>query len=329
MAKQSEVVAHSALVGGAETSLHTHDHDALNNFVAAEHYDWTNETHDIKTTGTASLGTNPAASGRIRIPNNSTIVSRNAANSSDVSLIYADTNDRVVVSNVLSATASGNVNIGGSAVGNEKLTVTGRVSLQETTAPSNTAGYGKLYVQSSDSNLYFKNSGGTAYQLTPPSGGGSSITMIILSKSSSVNQNVGGSNGTEVWWTWDGEIKKDSGFIHSNVSNSSRIQVEANGWYEITFVGGTQTTGSARTTLQGIFRVNGGATSRGGSVRAYMRGSSYGNGSPGICYCLYMSAGSYIEIGTRVEDTDQTYTINTSGGEISDDCHFLCIKKVA
>ena len=171
--------------------------------------------------------------------------------------------------------------------------------------------------------------GGGATALHSHAGGGSSITMIILSKSSSVNQNVGGSNGTEVWWTWDGEIKKDSGFIHSNVTNSSRIQVGASGWYEVTFVGGTQTTGSARTTLQGIFKVNGGATSRGGSVRTYMRGSSYGNGSPGLSYCLYLAAGSYIEVGTRVEDTDQTYTINTSGGEISDECHFLCIKKVA
>lgn len=152
--------------------------------------------------------------------------------------------------------------------------------------------------------------------------------MIILSKSSSVNQNVGGANGTEVFWTWDGEIKKDTGFTHSTSTNSERVQVDADGWYEIHFIGGAQTTGSARTTLQGIHRVDGGTTSRGGSLRNYARGSAYGNMSPGLMYTLQLSSGSYIEVGTRVEDTDTAYTINTSGGEISDDSHYLRIIKV-
>lgn len=153
--------------------------------------------------------------------------------------------------------------------------------------------------------------------------------MIILSKSSSVSQNVGGANGTEVIWTWDGEIKKDTGFTHDNSTNSSRVEVDEDGWYEVHFIGGAQTTGSARTTLQGIHKVNGGATSRGGSLRNYARGSGYGNMSPGLIYTLQLSAGDYIEVGTRVEDTDSSYTINTSGGEISDDCHYLRVRKIA
>lgn len=159
-------------------------------------------------------------------------------------------------------------------------------------------------------------------------GGGSSIPFIILGKTSTANQDVGGANGTEVFWTWDSQTKTDAAFTHSTGTNPSRITVAADGWYEITFIGGAQTTGSARTTLQGIHRVNGGTTSRAGSLRNYTRGSSYGNVTTGIILTVQLSADDYIEVGTRVEDTDATYVINTSGGEISDDCHQLVIRKV-
>lgn len=49
---------------------------------------------------------------------------------------------------------------------NELLTVGGVVSLLETTAPSATANYGKLYVKSADNKLYFKDDGGTEFDLT-------------------------------------------------------------------------------------------------------------------------------------------------------------------
>ena len=152
--------------------------------------------------------------------------------------------------------------------------------------------------------------------------------MIILSKSSTVNQNVGGANGTEVYWTWDGEDFKDDFYTHDNTTNSGRVTVAEDGWYEVTFLGGAQTGGGARTTLQGIYRIDGGTTKRGGSLRNYARGASYGNITTGLITTFFVSAGSYIEVGTRVEDTDAAYTINTSGSEISDDCHYFCIKKV-
>jgi len=58
---------------------------------------------------------------------------------------------------------------------NETLTVEGVLSLDETSAPSATSGYGKIYVKSSDSKLYFMNDSGTETDLT--AGGGSSVSF--------------------------------------------------------------------------------------------------------------------------------------------------------
>jgi hypothetical protein len=54
----------------------------------------------------------------------------------------------------------------------EKLTVEGALSLDEISAPSNTTGYGKLYVKSTDSKLYFLDESGSEYDLTASGGGG-------------------------------------------------------------------------------------------------------------------------------------------------------------
>ncbi|RLJ04402.1 MAG: hypothetical protein DRP18_04760, partial [Candidatus Aenigmatarchaeota archaeon] len=55
---------------------------------------------------------------------------------------------------------------------NELLTVEGVLSLDETTAPSSTSDYGKLYVKSSDSKLYFMDDGGIEHDLTAGTPGG-------------------------------------------------------------------------------------------------------------------------------------------------------------
>lgn len=47
-----------------------------------------------------------------------------------------------------------------------KLTLEGALAIDEVTAPSATAGYGKVYVKATDSLLYFKDDGGTEYDLT-------------------------------------------------------------------------------------------------------------------------------------------------------------------
>jgi hypothetical protein len=59
----------------------------------------------------------------------------------------------------------GLIGIGGNTSPNEVLTANGRLSLQATTAPSATTGYGKLYVKTND--LYYMNPSGTEYAITP------------------------------------------------------------------------------------------------------------------------------------------------------------------
>jgi hypothetical protein len=102
-------------------------------------------------------------------------------------------------------TTSGNVGIGTSSP-NEKLTVEGTLSLGETTAPTSTTGYGKLYVKSSDSKLYFQDDGGSEYDLTAASGiGGSGSSGYIpqfigpTTIADSVIRQNGGKIGIGTW----------------------------------------------------------------------------------------------------------------------------------
>lgn len=73
---------------------------------------------------------------------------------------------------------------------NERLTVNGNLALVEGTAPSATASYGKLYVKSSDSNLYFKNDGGTETQLSGTSGGNAVTTVYKTADETVTNSTV-------------------------------------------------------------------------------------------------------------------------------------------
>ena len=59
----------------------------------------------------------------------------------------------------------------GSSTPNEKLTVDGVVSLKEGVIPTATANYGKLYVKSSDSKLYFMDDAGAEVRLGSSDGG--------------------------------------------------------------------------------------------------------------------------------------------------------------
>jgi len=61
---------------------------------------------------------------------------------------------------------AGLVRIGSSGTMSELLNVEGRVALKETTDPTNTANYGKIWVRSSDSKLYFMDDSGNIYELT-------------------------------------------------------------------------------------------------------------------------------------------------------------------
>lgn len=180
------------------------------------------------------------------------------------------------------------------------------------TAPATVSGWSQIYVDTADGVTKVKHGDGAVVALE--GGGGASAARIFLAQTT--NQNVGGANGTEVYWNWQTQTRVDAGFTHSTGTNPSRIQVDADGWYRIRFIGNAQQTGANRTTLQGIYRINGGTTQRDGTIRSYSRGAGYGNITAGLEHNIQLSDGDYIEVGTRVEDTDAVYTINSIGAEV-------------
>jgi len=70
---------------------------------------------------------------------------------------------------------AGLVRLGASGTLSEVLNIEGRIALKETTSPSDSAGYGKVFVKSSDSRLYFRDDGGTEYDLTAAGAGGAPL----------------------------------------------------------------------------------------------------------------------------------------------------------
>ena len=94
----------------------------------------------------------------------------------------------------------------------ERLTVNGVTAMAETSAPSSTSGYGKLYVKSSDSKLYFLDDSGAETDLT--AGGGASS-----SGANGVFQFSDGSSGfsSQSEYYWDSTNK----LIHLSSGNDS------------------------------------------------------------------------------------------------------------
>ncbi len=98
--------------------------------------------------------------------------------------------------------SSGCVTISGTAT-TEKLTVggaTAAIAFKEGNAPTATAGYGKLYVKSSDSNLYFMNDSGNETQLTRTDGPANidALTDAIHDTATTYNLFLGSSSGLNV-----------------------------------------------------------------------------------------------------------------------------------
>ncbi len=91
----------------------------------------------------------------------------------------------------------GNLGLGVSSP-NERLTISGVLSIAEGTAPSATSGYGKIYVKSADSKLYFQNDSGTEYDLTAGGGGGTPA-----GSSGAIQFNSAGSFGADGYLFWD------------------------------------------------------------------------------------------------------------------------------
>jgi len=114
---------------------------------------------------------------------------------------------------------NGNIGINGKvgigATPNEKLTVEGVLSLDETTTPSVSSGYGKLYVKSSDSKLYFRSDSGTEYNLTS-TGGSGTVTSISQGTGITCSPNPITATGTVAFnQTWG-----DSRYVNEGQGNS-------------------------------------------------------------------------------------------------------------
>ena len=141
----------------------------------------------------------------------------------------------------------------------------------------------------------------------------------------SSTQNMGGANGTVHYVLWDGTaINVDTGFTHSTSTNPSRIQVDANGRYEVKANVSVAQGGSDRTTFMSGLRVNGSTVNVRGRQRNYSRGSSYGDTSTGLNTEIDLSDGDYLEMSITVDNTDGSYTSNA----VVSECEFI-IRKVA
>jgi hypothetical protein len=131
-----------------------------------------------------------------------------------------------------------------------------------------------------------------------------------------VQQNVGGANGTVTYISWDATaVKKDAGFVHEDVTNPTRIQVDSAGRYRLDFVVSATQSGADRTTLMTHYRIDGSTVVTRGRQRNFTRGSIYGDVSVGMNTELDLTAGQYIEVAITVDDTDATYTLNTINAE--------------
>ena len=108
---------------------------------------------------------------------------------------------------------------------NEAVTVNGRASLVETSTPSATAGFGKLYVKSSDSQLWFLDDGGTAAQL--------SYEYAVYEEQYSSGTN--GGNGTNfVSGAWQTRIlNATSALKGSSISRAGNTITLSSGTYHI------------------------------------------------------------------------------------------------
>lgn len=108
------------------------------------------------------------------------------------------TTSSTVPSEKMRITGSGNVGINESTP-NEKLTIDGAISIKEGTAPTASADYGKIYVNSTDSKLYFVDDAGTSFDLTATGTGADNLGNHTATQNIDLGANKlvgnGGTNG--------------------------------------------------------------------------------------------------------------------------------------
>lgn len=159
--------------------------------------------------------------------------------------------------------------------------------------------------------------GSLEYNGSEIGGGGTPEAMSIVSLSSTdVSTSINQSSPTIL--DWDVEIYKDSGFSHSNTTNNSRIEVDADGTYEIE---ANIRMESSNQRAQFVVKIL-----IDGVVQSQPYGSSYirNNGSSSDFWTcvvnpppLKLTAGQYIEVQIQIESQTPTAITGTFIGTSS------------
>lgn len=138
------------------------------------------------------------------------------------------------------------------------------------------------------------------------------VTDSVFQAYSSIATSL--NNSTPVAISWDNEIIKDTGYTHSNTSNSSRVYVDSSGWYEINYNILMDSDGTSRTMVRGRVRKNGTTYISIGSTCNYTRNitNDLCNISPGQ-FLLQLDSGDYIEVLCDQQgDSSATYNVADS-----------------
>jgi hypothetical protein len=142
---------------------------------------------------------------------------------------------------------------------NEVLTVSSVISLAETSAPSESAGFGKIYAHPSDGYLHFVNSSGQDIQMSGASaGGGGAPPEATLAEATADTTTASG----------------------SDVLTNSMTITPASGTYLVTFTGSVDHSSNNSTINASIY--SGGVQSA-SSERSFARGGSQGNVTTPFC----------------------------------------------
>jgi hypothetical protein len=117
---------------------------------------------------------------------------------------------------------------------------------------------------------------------------------------------------TPVAIPWDGEDFKDAGlYTHSTTTDNTRIEVESDGIYEISYVVNTNNGSNTRNTVRTRIRLNGTTFLNRGTTHSYSRNTANDyqtNALPSVM--LQLNANDYIEVlGDRTGDTGAGPTI--------------------
>lgn len=137
------------------------------------------------------------------------------------------------------------------------------------------------------------------------------VAAVVAHLGKSTVQNLGGSNGTTNYVTWETQLRVDAGYSHSTDTNPSRVEVGTAGRYEIKCSVSTQTPGGNRKTLRSFVRVNGTTDVDRAAGRNYTRGAAYGDLTVSLVSEIDLAARDYLEIGIEVDDADDTQACNT------------------